>query len=423
MRTVETALDVVALLRAGQFTQLQDRFAAPLRAAVSGETVRMAWQVETDRRGAVRAVGPPATEPMGSGLVRVSVPVTCERGGLTVVMSVDGDGRLHGLRLAPATEPWTPPRYARTRRFAEHDVTLGTGPLAVAGTVSLPRGRGTHPGVVLLSGGGPFDRDATTGANKPLKDLAWGLASRGVAVLRFDKVTHTHPHVSAPGFTVFDEYVPHAVAAVDLLRRQPAVDPGRVFVLGHSLGGKVAPRVAAADPAVAGLVLLAAEAQPMQRSAERVVRYLAALRPGPESDAAVATITRQAALVDGPLTPATPAADLPFGLPASFWLDLRDHDPVTAAAALDVPMLLVQGARDYQVTVADDLTRWRSGLAHRPDVTFHVHDAGNHLFFPGKGPSTPAEYEPAQHVDRAVVSLVAEWVRTALPGGRAGSTR
>jgi fermentation-respiration switch protein FrsA (DUF1100 family) len=155
----------------------------------------------------------------------------------------------------------------------------------------------------------------------------------------------------------------------------------------------------------------------------RVVRHLAALQPGPEADAAVAAITRQAALVDGPLTPSTPAADLPFGLPASFWLDLRGHDPVADAAALDVPMLIVQGARDYQVTVADDLARWRSGLAHRPDVTFHVHDAGNHLFFPGDGPSTPAEYEPASHVDRAVVSLVAEWIRTAAPGGRAGSTR
>lgn len=245
-----------------------------------------------------------------------------------------------------------------------------------------------------------------------------------MAVLRFDKVTHTHPRVMAPGFTMRDEYVPHAVAAVDLLRREPGVDAGRVFVLGHSMGGKVAPRVAAAQPAVAGLVLLAGEAQPLQRSAVRVVRHLAALRPGPESDAAVEAVTRQAALVEGPgLTPATPAADLPLSLPASYWLDQRDYDPVAAAASLEVPMLLVQGGRDYQVTVADDLARWRSGLAHRPGVTFHVHEAGNHLFFPGSGPSTPAEYEAPQHLDPAVVDLVAGWLRSAAPAGRAGSTR
>ncbi|MDG6103278.1 alpha/beta hydrolase [Dactylosporangium aurantiacum] len=419
---------VVELLRAGRFDALEELFAPRLRAVVSAGTVRVAWQVELDRRGGVRAVDAPVTEPADAGLVRVSVPVTCARGALTVVMSVDGDGLLHGLRLAaPSGVPWTPPRYARTRRFTEHDVTVGAGPLAVGGTVSVPRCRGPHPGVVLLAGGGPFDRDGTTGANRPLKDLAWGLAGRGVAVLRFDKVTHTHPRVAAAGFTMREEYVPHAVAAVDLLRREPGVDPGRVAVLGHSLGGKAAPRVAAAEPAVAGLVLLAAEAQPMRLSAVRVVRHLAALRPGPDADAAVAAITRQAALAGGPdLTPATPAADLPLGLPASYWLDERDYDPVAATAALDLPVLLVQGGRDYQVTVADDLARWRAGLAHRPGVTVHVHDAGNHLFFPGRGPSTPAEYEPAQHVDRSVVTAVADWLtrlRTAAPAGRAGSTR
>ena len=336
------------------------------------------------------------------------------QGGLVVVMSVDGEGSLHGLLLAPESDgSWTPPSYAAPRRFTEREVEVGSGPLAVRGTITMPRGRGPRPGVVLLAGGGPFDRDGTTGANKPLKDLAWGLASRGVGVLRFDKVTHTHGDVAeTPGFTMSDEYVPHAVSAVHLLQRESTVDPTRVFVLGHSMGGKVAPRVAAAEPSVAGLVLLAADAQPMHHAAVRVVRYLSALTPGTNADAAVASITRQAALVDGPgLTPATPSSELPFGMSASYWLDLRDHDPVAAAVALDKPMLIAQGGRDYQVTVEDDLVRWKAGLAHRSDVDIRVYEADNHLFFTGAGPSTPAEYEPAQHVDPAVVADVAGWLR------------
>ena len=102
-------------------------------------------------------------------------------------------GMLHGLRLAPAAAEWAPPHYAAPRRFTEREVTVGAGPLAVPGTLTLPRAApARRPGVVLLSGGGPFDRDETSGPNKPLKDLAWGLASRGVAVLRFDKVTFAH---------------------------------------------------------------------------------------------------------------------------------------------------------------------------------------------------------------------------------------
>jgi hypothetical protein len=73
-------------------------------------------------------------------------------------------------------------------------------------------------------------------------------------------------------------------------------------------------------------------------------------------------------------------------------------------------MLIIQGGRDYQATVADDLSRWRAALGTRPDVTIRVYDADNHLFFPGSGPSTPAEYEPAQHMDPAVVADIAAWL-------------
>jgi dienelactone hydrolase len=85
------------------------------------------------------------------------------------------------------------------------------------------------------------------------------------------------------------------------------------------------------------------------------------------------------------------------------------------AAALGQPILILQGGRDYQVTVAEDLTGWQAGLARCPDVTIHVYDADNHLFFTGSGPSAPAEYEPAQHVDPAVVADIAAWVTAQRP--------
>jgi hypothetical protein len=82
----------------------------------------------------------------------------------------------------------------------------------------------------VLLGSGPLDRDETIGRNKPFKDIAWGLASRGVAVLRFDKVTYAHPRdASLPdGYTILDQYLPSAVAAVNLLRHHSRVDRARV---------------------------------------------------------------------------------------------------------------------------------------------------------------------------------------------------
>jgi dienelactone hydrolase len=401
------------MLGEDRFPQIEELFAPRLRAAVSADTLRTQWTAQLTRTGPVSSIGQPVGTSAQEGLTRVTVPVTCERGALNVIMSVDGDGLLHGLRLAPSADTtWQPPPYAVPRRFTEQQVMLDGEPLAVPGTLTLPHGRRRHPGVVLLGGGGPFDRDGTSGVSKPLKDLAWGLASRGVAVARFDKVGFAHSDVvGEPGFTMTREYVPHAVAAARLLRQQPTVDPARVFVLGHSLGGRVAPRIAAAEPLIAGMVILAGDTQPMHHSAVRVARHLAAANPDSVPGAALESLVRQATRIDrAEFTAATPASELLFGWPASYWMDLLHDDPVATAASLDRPMLILQGGRDYQVTLADDLPRWQAALAHRPDVSIHVFPADDHLFFPDEEPSTPAGNEPPQHVDPAVVALITDWL-------------
>jgi uncharacterized protein len=413
----DVGLAVIEMARQGRFEELRERFAPQLRPMVPAGALQAAWEAELAKHGPVASVGTAAAEPAGPGAVLVRVPVTFERGTMTVAVGLAGEEFwITGIQLLPASAaepaaPWEPPGYADPDAFTEQDVTVGGGPLAVGGTLSLPRrASGPGPGVVLLAGSGPQDRDETIGRNKPLKDLAWGLATAGVAVLRFDKVTVAHPRQVAGnrGFTLADEYVPDAVAAVRLLGSHA----GRVFVAGHSLGGTVAPRVAAAEPSVAGLVIMAGGAQPLHWAAVRQFRYLASLDPAAQP--ALDVVERQARAVDDQsLSEATPDSELPFGVPTAYWLDVRGYDPAATAAGLSLPMLIVQGGRDYQATVADDLSRWQAALDGRPDVTIRVYEADNHLFFPGSGPSTPAEYEPAQHVDPEVVAGIAGWLAAA----------
>ena len=82
--------------------------------------------------------------------------------------------------------------------------------------------------------------------------------------------------------------------------------------------------------------------------------------------------------------------------------------------------LVLQGGRDYQATVADDLARWQAALSGRPDVTIRVYSADNHFFFAGSGPSTPQESMSARHVDSAVVAAIADWLGT-VPVAAAGA--
>jgi dienelactone hydrolase len=117
--------------------------------------------------------------------------------------------------------------------------------VVVARDVDIARRGWSISGRCPGSRSGPNDRDETIGPNKPFQDLAWGLASQGIAVLRYDKRTRVYPaqFVALPNATVKEETIDDALAAVALLRNTPNIDQHRIFVLGHSLGGMLVPRI------------------------------------------------------------------------------------------------------------------------------------------------------------------------------------
>ena len=135
----------------------------------------------------------------------------------------------------------------------------------------LPKNPAPAPVVVMLAGSGPNDRDETIGPNKPFRDIAWGLAERGVATLRFDKRTYAFPK-SYKG-TLDSESIDDGVDAVTFAGTLPEVDRNRVYVLGHSLGGLAAIYVGERVP-VAGIVLMAAAGRPMDQVIRDQVKEL-----------------------------------------------------------------------------------------------------------------------------------------------------
>jgi uncharacterized protein len=267
-----------------------------------------------------------------------------------------------------------------------------------------------------VHGSGPQDRDQVLGASRPFKDLAWGLASRGVAVLRYDKRTYfLEGRMSAAeleSLTLQEEAINDALGAVKLLRGTLEVDPKRIFVLGHSQGGTALPRIAKAEPGVAGFVSLAGCARPLEDVVLEQVRYLAAV-DGHESEQERSAISRLEAQVARVKTlkpgQTVDAAMLPLGIPAKYWLDLAANTPTAAVLGESRPFLILQGDRDYQVTLAD-FRLWQSALSQSPKARFKTYPKLNHGFIAGEGPSTPADYQVLGHVAEEVIRDVAEFV-------------
>jgi dipeptidyl aminopeptidase/acylaminoacyl peptidase len=191
--------------------------------------------------------------------------------------------------------------------------------------------------------------------------------------------------------TVREETTDDALLAAALLRRHERIDPKRVFVLGHSLGGTLAPRIAAEDRSLAGLIILAGATRPFVEVAREQLAYLASLTPGTvDPEEGLKTLRRSA--------------------PDAYWKDLDAYKPAQTAAALTIPMLILQGERDYQVARAD-LQGWRDALGGHANVTIKSYPTLNHLFLPGQGKSTPSEYERPDHIPDFVLDDIADWVR------------
>jgi dienelactone hydrolase len=345
----------------------------------------------------------------------VSFPVRFSNTSIHVQFTLNPSGQVVGMYFRPPNKPlpviWKQPPYSKPQSFHDRELTIGDDKWKLGGTMTTPVGKGRVPGIVLVHGPGPNDRNEAVFATRIFQDLAEGLASRGYAVLRYDKRTKVYgEEMSEVSYTIEDETVEDAVRAAALLRKQPEIDPNRVFLLGHSLGGYASPRIAARDRKLAGLILLAGLARPVEDAALEQSEYLTHLKgePSPNEETRLKQFRAEVDKVKK-LDPGTNNPPILLGLPTAWLLNLKGYDPCAEAKGLGIPMLVMQGERDFQVTMKD-FALWKAGLRGSENVTFRSYPTLNHLFITGEGKSSPVDYHNPGNVAPEVLDDIAGWL-------------
>ena len=294
------------------------------------------------------------------------------------------------------------------------DVTVGEH--ALPGAIVLPEGD-ANTAVVLLAGSGPQDLDGTIGASRNpfLKDIAEGLAERGIASIRFTKVTkHAPEAVEMKSLTLDDEYFNDAAAAIKLLQEQPELKEAKLFVVGHSQGAMVMPEVLNRNTELAGGVSLAGTPRSLfDVIHDQNMKALEAQEDLPEEKRTqqlelAKETTELAKKIDDP------SDEVPLllakSMSSSYIASLNNLDAASTAAQLGVPMLFLQGEADRQVFYDVDYREWQELLADKENATFESYSNLSHLFGKSVGIAAMDDINSVERMNPQVIDDMAEWL-------------
>lgn len=401
---------IVALLSKADFTTAHSYFSEEFKSQFPLEQLQKTWETINSQVGKFQRQSDVLSD-------KNPIVITCEFENLNldVQISFDKENKINGLYFAPtkAKERYQTPNYANTKLFEEKEVTVGTGEWALPATLTIPKGKNNSPAVVLVHGSGPNDRDETLGPNRIFKDLAWGLATKGIAVLRYEKRTLAHGAKlgKIKKLTVNEETVDDAVLAVELLRQTPNVDKKNIYVLGHSLGGMMIPRIGVKDKNIKGFVIFAGSTRFLPDVLLEQYKYIFSLEGDLTADkqAVIKNIENDVATVNALKLIDIDSNKIYMGVPASYWLDLKTYNPPVLAKSLKQQMLILQGERDYQVTMKD-FQNWKDALGKKKSVTFKTYPTLTHSFMQGSEKPGPKDYEKVGNVNENVINDIANWI-------------
>ena len=405
----ELGKQAAELLQKSDFENLHSLFAEKMASTLSPERMKKSFSGLFKQFGELKSIDEFVVKKTAEQDYYQQA-VTFEKQQFFLVFTLNKKDLLTSFMLRPyqATYSWSAPSYAaKTGEYIEEDIKIGDS-LALNGKLTLPKSGGETI-AVFVHGSGPNDMDETLGPNKLFKDIAYGLAANGIASIRYNKRTYDYPSQMARlanEITIQQVVVNDAVKAIELARKKGAK---KVILIGHSLGGYCAPMIAELAKPDA-VITLAGSVSPLE---DLLIGQYEHIRENDTSsninDFQMAMIKTQVERVQkGEYDSATAPPLLPLGLPASFWLSLKDYEPQKIAKKQTQPYLILNGERDYQVTPSE-AKKWKIGSKNKQSKTI-IYPHLNHMFFAGEGVCLPSEYEKEGHFSQETLNDIVNWI-------------
>ena len=406
--------DFFKVLGAEKFPEAYAYFDPTFQAKVSADKLQDMWTTISGKLGKLESISIVSSKTQGDFYVFI-VEGRFTYDTQAFSLAFNKSEKIVGMVLQPKANnaEYVRPMYADTNLYTEKEIYITADPKhSLVGILTVPKNVTNYPLVVMVHGSGPSDMDGAIGPNRPLRDLAAGMGAKGIASIRYVKRTTLYANEFVGAFTVKEEVLDDALTAVAMARTIIGVDKKKIYVLGHSLGGMLAPRIATLAPDLAGIILLAAPARSMSDISKEQVAYMTELA----NDTTQAMkqnmsmynkeLERSRLTSLGTLKPDS----VILGLPASYWIDLNKYNQVETIKKLDKQRVFVaQGAFDFQVSMTDfDL--WSAALAGRSNAELKSYVDLNHLLSSQTEKGTMQQYQKAGNVSSILMDDLTSWI-------------
>ena len=299
------------------------------------------------------------------------------------------------------------------------NIILGEGSrYPLKGILTLPDNGQKVPAVVLVHGSGSSNMDEKVGKLTPFKDLAQGLAAHGIASIRYDKRSYAHPlKMMKDGcITVKEETIEDAILATGLLREDPRIDPEKIFIIGHSMGAMLAPRIDAEGGCYRGLILMAGtprkleevmlgQTEEMLAAVSFPVRWILKKQTAKLKEAFASMYQ----LTDAQAK----AKKMGNGTTLYYFKEMGEHPAADYLQKLQKPILILQGGKDFQAKADVDFAIYRQLMQEKPNATFMLYENLNHAFVPAVYDTidkAKQEYNIPRSMDETVIRHIANWI-------------
>ena len=405
--------NLFTLFSEDKFTEAYTNFDPTFQAKVSQDNLKSLWGKIGERFGKLDAVSVVNSKTEGD-FYTVIVEGKFANDTQDFMIAYNKSEKIVGFFLQPKSNvaAYVAPAYADTTLYKEKEIYVKAADHNLVGLLTVPKNTTNYPVVVLVHGSGPSDMDETIGPNKPFKDLAAGLAAKGIASIRYVKRTMLYPNDFSGAFTVKEEVLDDALAAVALAKTLPEVDKKQIYLLGHSLGGMLAPRLATLAPDLNGILLLAAPARSLTDMMVEQNKYGFALSKDTtqsgklQLDSVIKLLDKTRITQLGTMKPDSNV----LVLPASYLVDINNYNQVEVAKKLKQRIFIAQGGHDFQVSTTDyDL--WNAALGKKKNVALKLYPSLNHLMSWQTEKGSMGQYSVPSSVAEELITDIVNWVK------------